>query len=304
MEKKTVFLILFVAFTVGNGLLRRYIAGKIESFTFMILMQGTIQLFVSISMTKKYLFYDRKIFFLVVCSYTCHLILWICNKKLKSITLSMIEPTRILFAVILTIILIKKKYSYLQYFSIFLIISGIVISKVFEESHDKKIDQIAFIFLSVFGSFVNAVSSVAFVRFFNSNNIKFWTYIFTFSIYATILYLIGFTAECLIYKNFKIKEIFDDKKIFIMPFSTTIEYLGYRFIGFHTCPVEKNLIIIIIQISIPIVYNIFFKREFDFLSILTISIVYAGSFLFEAKNILLKLNCISRNDSSRKSSTS
>ncbi|KRH93507.1 hypothetical protein M153_8140002767 [Pseudoloma neurophilia] len=290
--KKYVFLLLFVCFCVGNGLLRRKVAEDIKSFLAMIFIQGIIQLFISIIMTKKFIFFSKKIFFLVICSYIAQIINWKSNEKLRSVTHSLIEPSRVFFVTILTILIVGKTYTKLQYFSIFLIMVGIAVSSFFRENSGGQ-DQIGYIILLIFGCFTNALSSVSFFKFFSNGKLKFWSYIFTFSIYAVVLYTLGLFYELFLTKNFDSKKFFTNKKIYCMHLTTTLEYLGYRFIGFHTCPIEKNLVLIIINISIPIFYNIFFKYEFTISSGIALVLVYLGSLLFECKNIRNKL---SRND--------
>lgn len=282
--KKIFSLSLFTIFCIANGILKRNVAGELSSITCMILYTGILQFLISILMTKEYKFYNLKILFLVFCSYTCHIILWICNSKLKSITVSLLEPSRIIFAVILSFFIIKKRYTILQNISILLIFIGISFSTIFKESNDTKIDQFFFIFLCIFGAFLNGLTSVSFLKFFPKNSINYWTYIFTFSFNSLILYISGFIYE---FKTKKINfEEYKKLKILILPFTTCFEYLGYRYIGFFICPVQKNLILIIIQATIPIFYNLFFKNEINFLVLVSTFFVYFGTFLFEYQNFV------------------
>lgn len=286
--KKFIFLSIFVSFCVANGLLRRKIAGDIRSYLAMIFVQGVIQLILSIIMTKEYVFFSKKILFLVVCSYIGQIINWKSNQNLKSITLSMIEPSRVFFVTILALIWINKRYSKLQYFSVLLIMLGIGVSSIMRTQSNQK-DHSLYLCLAIFSCFTNALSAVGFYKFFSGKRISFWSYIFTFSVYSTFLYTCGLVYELFFTNNFDSSLFFQNKLIYCMHITTSLEFLGYRFLGFHTCPVEKNLVLIIINISIPIFYNILFNFEFTKSSIIGLVLVYFGTFTFELPNIIKKI---------------
>lgn len=285
--KNLLFLAIFVPFCIANGLLRRKIAEFLESYLVMIFIQGVLQTFVSIFMTKKHVFFHKKIFFLVICSYIAHIILWKSNKTLRSITMSLIEPSRVVFVTFLTIFLVGKKYSKLQFSSLVLIMIGIVISAFSKDSNGSK-DQLQFIFLALIGCFTNAVSSVAFYKFFSGSSLTFWSYIFTFSVNAMFFYSLGLIYEVFFTDRFNLDHLLKDKRVYCMHITTTLEYLGYRYIGFFVCPVEKNLVLIVINISIPIFFNLFFDFECTWQSVVAIICVYLGAFGFEFKNLYSK----------------
>ncbi|ELA48426.1 hypothetical protein VCUG_00035 [Vavraia culicis subsp. floridensis] len=276
----------FIIFSVGNGIFRRYLAACYSSITFIILLQGLVQFTAALCAAKKYSFRSKRILFLVICSYVSHIIVWVSNKKLTSIAYALTEPSKILFVVVLSMFMLKQRYTGLQYLGVFMIILGIMASTL-GKSDNPNVDKPLYYFgLALFGCFSAALSSVFFVMSFPRNSIKFWDYIFTFSLYGLLLCTAGFLLELKLVKELAVEDISCDLKVLAMAVTTTIEYLGYRFIGFCTCPVEKNLIVIIIQVSIPIFYNAFFKKEFNKIDIIACVVIYTGTFIFELKNFL------------------
>lgn len=290
MIKKLCLLFVFMIFAIANGVLKRKIARNLSSITIMLLFQGLIQLTIATIFVRKCSFFNRKIFFMVFCSYIPHYILWISNKKLRTVTLTLLEPSKIFFSVFLTIVLLNKRYKSLQLFGILLIIVGICTSMLGKKSDNKGTDKIGFFLLAILGCFLNALSSVYFFIKFPENSIKFWNYIFTFSIYNVLFCIAGHCVQYFSEGRFHFEGLKTHWGSLLMPLTLTIEYLGYRLIGFYTYPVEKNLIIIIIQVSIPIFWNVFFEKEFDKISLISCSVVYLGALIFELKSFFKKEN--------------
>lgn len=254
-----------------------------------ILIDALFKLLISSIFAKNYLIFDKKI---LICNFCFTISNWMYYKtteKLDIFLLTALAPMKIIFIYLLLKFIEKKKYSIREYFGLFLIFIGFLLTNFFKEKNKIKIENhYLYIFHSIFGNFCGAFGLIYFNKKIRKKNIYFWNYIFTYNLQNIFVSFIQLFFEYCFSKNYNSIFYLKNKKFYLNSIIRVSETFASTFLSFQLSALKKMYSFVIIVISVSILYNLLNEDSINKGYLFAGFLAYLGLFICESKNLKSK----------------
>lgn len=208
------------------------------------------------------------------------------KEHLEIVLLAILAPVKIVYILLFYLIIFKKKYTFLQYISIFSIILANFLIQI--KFNNKKLsNHMIYVFCSLFANLFMACALIIFDKKIREKKMGYWNYLFTHAFTSLILTFFELIIEFK-YSEYHFLKYLKDWKFFANIIMTVAETFLTTYLVFNFTPLEKSINNNLVIVSTTFISNLFYKEPLTALHILAFSITYAAIFIFERQSAKIK----------------
>lgn len=256
------------------GIFEIIVSKKCRNIHMFLLVLNFVKLIIAGLTTRKWIFFDKKIFFITSGFFISILCFFISVKHLNIFILTICSQFKLVATYILSNIFIKKDIKFYHIMGIIIIILTSILSQLNGFEFYKIINK--HVIISILGNFSSVSAQMIFSKIQNHiEDRKAYIFTFTFNMFIFIVFYSIFKAN---YYEITILEY-----IFIIIKSLVDLYQGK--LSFHLTSTERILLDIFIKFNIAFVFNFFFENKIYISDIVYFIMTYIGTIIFYIEKI-------------------
>lgn len=258
--------------------------------TLIMLLDCIFKFLISIYMAKKKVHFNLSVFLIVILHTFSKYAFLLCAENLSIVLLAILTPMRLIFTFLLCKIFQKKKYNFLEYIALILVLSGFIITSLKNKDHNIKVKtskKYMLIILSLAGNFCNSFSVIIFDQKIRIKKIHFWNYMYIYSFLSLVTTVVEMIFEIFL-SNYEFIIHLKNFSIYINTIFYVIESFMATILSFMLAPIQRGFFSVMIVVSVTIVSNFIYEHRPNLQNILAVILTYSGVGMFELKNIRKK----------------
>lgn len=275
-----IYVAVFAHLCIQSILFRKYGTKGLSGVLPLILID-IIRLLVSAFRLKKRVIFKRDIFVLSVIYQLQNLLLWRYAARLSPVYITICIQTRIVHICILSLLILKMRFTYLQYLGQAIIIAGVYIPVIGKDKTNFDMEAILGILLS---GFLASVGSIYFEQRIRRTIKDFWSYTFSFNSFS-LLMSITLTTLDVFTGGPSLLETVKSVNLYYAVVSTSIGTMLVSYLSTNACPMRRTFFTTIISALASVFVQYLLRIETSWQQIIALGTVNAGACLYEYENI-------------------
>lgn len=277
--KKAIELIGIISFLIAFGVYKWDIIKQPIPKTLMISFNLILKLIISFFFADKRVYFDINIGIVSLLFSINKYLLLKSSEHLSIILLAVLSPLKLIFVLIFSRIIYKKRLNIVQYMAVSLIIVGNCFGQLHEKIKQNK-NNIIYIFCSIIASFFGAIAMMFFDRKIRKKNVKFWNYMYTYTFMSLIVTLFQLPLEIKM-SSYEFLVHLKNYRFYLNISLSVVETFLSTLLVFRISPLEKGLIGNLIIVSSSFLSNLFYKEKLSVIGTIACFITYSGILIFE-----------------------